>query len=295
MKKSSHPFFSVVIPTLNEEKFLPLLLRDLAKQSTTDFEVIVVDGRSEDKTTTQALKFENKFPLTLLTTTKRNVSHQRNLGAEKAKGQWVIFMDADNRLPVYFLTGLQYQILKHPTTDCFTTWTHIKSSSNVQKIIERGLNYGLILGVNMGKPQALGALIGCRKEVTKKIVFDEQQTIFEDSKFIDELFAAGYSFRVFREPQFYYSTRRLKKEGNLRTVSIFLNNQTRYILGGDFSQPYSNKNYPMLGGGYYAEKNSQNITLQRWLTNLENSLRTASKKQLEQAQKTLKSLIDFEV
>jgi glycosyltransferase involved in cell wall biosynthesis len=295
MKKSSNLVFSIVIPTLNEEKYLPLLLRDLSKQSFSQFEVIVVDGSSEDKTVAKATLFEKRFPLTIIKTTKRNVSHQRNLGADKAKAPWVVFMDADNRLPVYFLTGLQYQVLKHPKVDCFTTWTHIKSTSQVQKMIERGINYGLTLGMNMGKPQALGALIGCRREVLKKVRFDEQQTIFEDSKFIEELQTGGYSFTVFREPQFWYSTRRLKKEGNLRTISIFLNNQTRYILGGDFSEPFSNKNYPMLGGGYYTEKKHTNVTLQGWLTNLEHSIRTASKKQLEQAQRTLRSLIDFEV
>jgi hypothetical protein len=51
----------------------------------------------------------------------------------------------------------------------------------------------------------------------------------------------------------------------------------------------------MLGGGYYTEKKHTNVTLQGWLTNLEHSIRTASKKQLEQAQRTLRSLIDFEV
>ena len=44
------PFFSIVIPALNEEKFLPKLLESLSHQHFCDFEVIVVDGRSKDKT-----------------------------------------------------------------------------------------------------------------------------------------------------------------------------------------------------------------------------------------------------
>jgi len=48
------PFFSIVIPTLNEEKCLPRLLDDLTQQKEKDFEVIVIDGRSDDQTVKKA-------------------------------------------------------------------------------------------------------------------------------------------------------------------------------------------------------------------------------------------------
>jgi len=54
------PTFSVIIPTLNEEKFLPNLLRSLADQSKKDFEVIVVDDCSKDKTRTIAKSYGHK-------------------------------------------------------------------------------------------------------------------------------------------------------------------------------------------------------------------------------------------
>ena len=41
---------SIIIPAFNEEKYLPKLLITLSKQTFTNFEVIVVDGNSEDKT-----------------------------------------------------------------------------------------------------------------------------------------------------------------------------------------------------------------------------------------------------
>jgi glycosyltransferase involved in cell wall biosynthesis len=287
MKKSSQPFFSVVIPALNEEKYLPLLLRDLTKQSFANFEVIVVNGNSEDKTVAKAETFSKKLKLSILNTEVRNVSFQRNIGAEKAKANWIIFMDADNRLPEYFLTGLQYQLLKDPTIDCFTTWTKLKSASGIERLIELSINYGLELTENMGKPFALGALIGCNKTVFKQIKFDTKMTINEDSKFVNDAHLAGFKFMLLREPQFFYSSRRIKKEGNLKIIRVFLNNQTRYILGGDFSKPYSNKGYPMLGGSYY-EKTEKKNTLANWLEMLESSLKTASQKQLEQARRTLK-------
>ena len=41
---------SIVIPTLNEEKALPNLLGDLSRQTSDNFEIIVSDGNSDDKT-----------------------------------------------------------------------------------------------------------------------------------------------------------------------------------------------------------------------------------------------------
>src|SRR3990170_5565992 len=111
MKNSYSPFFSIIIPTLNEERYLPHLLEDLSKQTFKDFEAIIVDGHSNDATVAQALKFKGKLPeLSILQSKERNVSFQRNLGGEKAEGSWLIFMDADNRVPEYFLEGVKYKI-----------------------------------------------------------------------------------------------------------------------------------------------------------------------------------------
>ena len=77
------PFFSIVIPALNEEHYLPRLLLDLSKQTFQDFEVILVDAKSDDDTIGMAKQFEKKFgTLTILNSDKRNVAHQRNLGSQ---------------------------------------------------------------------------------------------------------------------------------------------------------------------------------------------------------------------
>lgn len=60
------PRFSVIIPTLNEEKFLPNLLTSLSEQTEESFEVIVVDGKSKDKTVAVAESFKKKLPLRVI-------------------------------------------------------------------------------------------------------------------------------------------------------------------------------------------------------------------------------------
>lgn len=93
---------SVIIPTLNEENYLPKLLKSL-QNIPFPLDVIVVDGMSEDNTIHVVEMFKRHFSgdssLTLIRSDRRGISHQRNLGAEVAKHDVFIFCDADIVFP----------------------------------------------------------------------------------------------------------------------------------------------------------------------------------------------------
>src|SRR5690348_11138372 len=96
--------YSIIIPALNEEKFLPNLLTSLASQTKKDFEVIVVDGSSKDKTVSRARSFHKTVPgLRVVISKIASLPLQRNIGAKAAKGEWLIFVDADSILLPYFI------------------------------------------------------------------------------------------------------------------------------------------------------------------------------------------------
>src|SRR3989338_8659745 len=90
------PFFSVIIHTLNEEKYLPNLLNSLKKQTYKDFEIIILDANSQDKTTEIAQLYKTKFPvLKILKKKKSTLPHHRNIAASKTKGRYLVFLEAD--------------------------------------------------------------------------------------------------------------------------------------------------------------------------------------------------------
>lgn len=85
---------SIIIPALNEEKALPATLRNVLNQRG-DYEVIVVDGGSEDRTCEIARAASR---VQLLTAPKGRAS-QMNAGARIARGEWLLFLHADTLLP----------------------------------------------------------------------------------------------------------------------------------------------------------------------------------------------------
>lgn len=284
MKKS--PFFSIIIPALNEEKYLPLLLADLASQSFTDFEVIVVDGQSEDTTVNKAKKFSSKLNLHLFSTPTRGVSHQRNLGAKKAQANWLLFMDADNRLPTFFLQGIKYQLEKHPSVDIFTCWLEPTSYSVQDRLLIQLSNVGMELYSKV-KPIATGALIGCQKLVSQKVQFDETLKYSEDHAFVLGALEKGFDFHIFREPRFIYSLRRFKKEGTLKILRTYAKLNLQYLLGKEILT--TEYEYPMNGGSYYSLTKKKHFS---WLEYIQHQLSNLTKTQKTRIQKMLE-IIDL--
>lgn len=247
------PFFSIIIPTLNEEKVLPQLLENLKVQTYKDFEVFVVDGKSEDKTEqiveTLAAKDER---FQLLVSQKRNVGHQRNLGGRKAKGKYILFLDADDQLPDYFLAGVHYHCAKDADIAAFTSYIKPDTDNAKDILFTTFMNSAIDTASKMKQPYAYGAFIGCRADVFNAIKgFDEAITFAEDVNFVFRVVKAGYRFVVFKEPSYIYSLRRFRKEGTLRLIRNLGPVAMRNLAHKKITEEI--EAYPMLGGKYFED------------------------------------------
>jgi glycosyltransferase involved in cell wall biosynthesis len=244
---SNPAFFSIIIPTLNEDFYLPCLLIDLTNQTSKDFEVIVVDGHSDDQTVSKAKLFRSRLPtIKVVNSSKRNVSHQRNLGSKKASGKYLLFVDADSRLPLHFLERLTHQ-LNHSQTQLFTCWCAADSSALADKAVAIFLNQFTESEYQLGVPGALGAMIGCdRMAFDKTGGFNPAIASVEDGEFIRRCYKSGLQFSIFKNPKFVFSFRRIREYGKLRSILIHLRLRLKSYLKIEINQPLE---YPM-GGGF---------------------------------------------
>ena len=96
---------SVIIPTLNEERALPGTLAAVLAQSC-DWEVIVVDGGSDDDTERVVDEHRGRLSALVWLVSERGRARQLNRGAAEAAGDWLLFLHADTRLPEGALTSI---------------------------------------------------------------------------------------------------------------------------------------------------------------------------------------------
>ena len=95
------PRVSVILPVRNEEAHLGQVLADLAVQSLNSnfYEVIVVDGMSEDTTADVVQEHSGRFAhFSFLANPRKLSSAARNIGIEHARGEYLIFIDGHCRL-----------------------------------------------------------------------------------------------------------------------------------------------------------------------------------------------------
>ena len=92
-----NPIVSVIVPIYNVESYLSQCLDSILKQSFVDFEVIMVDDGSKDKSGVICDEYAAKDSrINVFHQSNQGVSKARNVALNHAKGEYVIFMDADD-------------------------------------------------------------------------------------------------------------------------------------------------------------------------------------------------------
>lgn len=123
---------SVIIPVYNEEKVIRKCLESLNMQSYQNLEVIVVDDGSNDKTSEILSKFEaSNLRLKALKQSHRGPGLARNLGAEEASGEILVFVDADMTFDKRFIEKLIGPMVKDQVVGTFSKDEYVENADNV--------------------------------------------------------------------------------------------------------------------------------------------------------------------
>ncbi len=102
---------SIVVPALNEERYIGRCLNSLKDQDYAgEYEIIVVDNGSQDGTASVV----REAGVRLVECPQRGVSYARQVGAEAAKGEIVVQADADTLYPRWWLKRIRSQFDRHP-------------------------------------------------------------------------------------------------------------------------------------------------------------------------------------
>ncbi len=204
---------SIIIPTLNEEKYLPKLLDGIKKQSFRDYEIIVADFNSKDNTRKIARKYGCKI-------TKGGVPPvARNNGAKVAKGDILFFIDADCVIKKSFLEKSLHE-MKNKNIDVAGCCTWPLSNKILDKVAFAIFNFWIYVAQFCYPNAAYG--IFCKKYLHQKIKgFNETIKLSEDMDYAKRTGEHG-KFKILNSAKVYTSVRRFEEEGRFKLITKLL-------------------------------------------------------------------------
>ena len=222
---------SIIIPTKNEEKYLPKLLDSIKAQNFRDFEIIVADANSKDKTREIARNYGCKVIQGGMP------AKGRNQGARYSKGELLVFIDADIILPHNFLKKALKEFNEKKLDVAGTLQSPIPTNQKFKdlryKIMYELTNKWMLLMQNI-KPY-MQACMFSRREIHEKIGgFNEALIYAEDSEYSKRARKIG-KFGILRSEKVLISPRKLDKEGFTFTLKFLYLNVLRFF-GHEFRE-----------------------------------------------------------
>lgn len=124
------PFFSIIIPVYNKEKFISNTLKSVFNQTFQDFEIIIVNDGSTDESEKEILKFDDKR-IVYFFNKNVGVSKARNFGIKNAKSEYICFLDADDYWFPCFLETFKNCINTYPNEKVFSSKKEIETASKI--------------------------------------------------------------------------------------------------------------------------------------------------------------------
>lgn len=219
------PKVSIIVPCFNQAQYLDEALQSLHKQTYTNWECLVVNDGSPDNTEGVARKWETKDPrFVYIYKENGGVSSARNLGIEKAKSEYILTLDADDKYEASFLEKAMDVLINNPETGIVSSWgRYFKADKQLQEYRSIGKTTVDFLFHNA----AIGTSLFRKACWEQAGGYDENsENGYEDWEFYLRVCALGWKVHIIEEVLFFYRQ-------NNRSRSVGMNrkhNETqRYI------------------------------------------------------------------
>jgi glycosyltransferase involved in cell wall biosynthesis len=235
---------SVIIPTFNEEDYLPHLLESLYIQNVKYNEVIIADGNSTDKTISIAKEYK--------CLTCEGVGHPsigRNNGAKLATGDLLLFIDADTILPKNVLERFITEMETNDLQCAIPVYTPYDGNIFIKMLFS--LSNKLMFLVRKKIQYGAGYFIAIKKDVFDLLTgFDETLYLGEDHDLISRANKkCKYDILQYR---ILISARRYRTNGFLSTINLY----TQATIAHIFKKKVTKKLPNYLFGNHVKKKES---------------------------------------
>ena len=223
---------SVVVPTMNSEKYLQKCLSSIRDQKNTKVEIIVVDGFSTDATRNIVKSYDS-----ILVTRRCNVSEARNIGLELSQGDFILFLDSDQVLSPCALSKC-IQVCNNDKVDSVILPEESKGNSFLARCIAFEKQIKIIIS---GKELPRFFRI---RTVRSLGGYDEELTFGEDLDLVIRLKRAGFSVgrtseRIFHFEPSSFSGVVLKYFSHGKNIGVLLNKYSQREVFSGYSLIFS--------------------------------------------------------
>jgi glycosyltransferase involved in cell wall biosynthesis len=239
MNKASQLSFSIIIPVYNRPNEIDELLESLTKQDfSTDFEVLIIEDGSTQKSESSVEKYKDQLNLKYFFKENSGAGASRNFGMQQALGNYFIILDSDVIVPNQYLSEVK-KALETNFTDAFggPDAAH-KSFTPLQKAINYSMTSVLTTGGIRGKKQAVGKFqprsfnLGLSQKAFSETNGFSKMKNGEDIDLTFRLWKSGFETQLI-EKAFVYHKRR-------STIKQFF----KQTFGFGTARPKLNKMYP---------------------------------------------------
>ncbi|MDO8269770.1 MAG: glycosyltransferase, partial [Candidatus Levybacteria bacterium] len=194
-------------------------------------------------------EYKTAFPLNIIRINDKNISRSRNIGASKAKGAYLFFIDADNYIYPAFIEGVR----KYVGNGYEMIIPAIKPDSKkyIYKITYGFVNILVSISNTLNMPFSTGGNFVIKKDKFVKLKgFDETIFVGEDHDIVGKAHRHGVKIGFVTSPKVVFSARRFEKEGFSVLAKYFVSTMYIALFGKITKKIY---NYQM-GGDYYQKK-----------------------------------------
>jgi len=222
MPDNQNKLVSIVIPCYNSYDFIDETIESTLHQTYQDIEIIIADDGSTDNRTIEYLEKIEDDRVKVFLFDHQGIATNRNRGIRKSKGEYILPLDADDKIEKTFLEKTTKILEMNPDVGFVTTWVqYFGESKGIWKT--REFSFDDCFSRNTTATASL-----FRKSAWDEVNgYDESGLVYEDWDFWISLAGKGWKSHVIKETLFFY---RVRPDSGISGLNMNRLEITEYML-----------------------------------------------------------------